>query len=80
MTGIPMSGVIGGPLSGWILHSLSGAHGLAGWQWLFLLEALPSLVMGIAVIAYLDNGIKHAKWLSAIGKGAARGNIAEDSK
>jgi MFS family permease len=32
MTGIPMSGVLGGPLSGWIMHSLSGVHGLAGWQ------------------------------------------------
>ena len=49
MTGIPMSGVIGGPLSGWILHAMSGVHGWAGWQWLFLLEALPSLVMGFAV-------------------------------
>ena len=79
MTGIPMSGVIGGPLSGWILQALSGAHGLAGWQWLFLLEALPSLVMGIAVIAYLDDGIKGAKWLSPSEKTMLARNIAADS-
>src|SRR5579863_6075196 len=41
MTGIPISGVIGGPLSGWILHSMGGVSGLAGWQWLFLIEAIP---------------------------------------
>src|SRR5467141_4254044 len=44
MTGIPVAGVIGGPISGWILTAMAGVHGLAGWQWLFLLEALPSLV------------------------------------
>ena len=80
MTGIPMSGVIGGPLSGWILHAMSGVHGWAGWQWLFLLEALPSLVMGFAVIAYLDNGIKDAKWLSDDEKRLLMDNIAADER
>jgi D-galactonate transporter len=80
MTGIPMSGVIGGPLSGWILHALSGAHGLAGWQWLFLIEAIPSLVMGFLVIAYLDDGITHAKWLSASEKTMLARNIAADNE
>jgi D-galactonate transporter len=80
MTGIPMSGVIGGPLSGWILHALSGAQGLAGWQWLFLIEAIPSLVMGFLVIAYLDDGITHAKWLSASEKAMLARNIAADNE
>ena len=80
MTGIPMSGVIGGPLSGWILHAMSGVHGWAGWQWLFLLEALPSLVMGFAVIAYLDNGIKDAHWLSENEKRLLMDNIAADER
>src|ERR1043166_1656451 len=43
MTGIPVAGVIGGPISGWVLKGMAGAYGLAGWQWLFLIEALPSL-------------------------------------
>ena len=80
MTGIPMSGVIGGPLSGWILHALSGVHGLAGWQWLFLVEAVPSLVMGVAVILYLDNGIKDAHWLSDAEKRVLEDNIAADAQ
>ncbi|HXO86372.1 MAG TPA: MFS transporter, partial [Gemmatimonadales bacterium] len=65
MTGIPIAGVIGGPLSGWILKTMAGVHGLAGWQWLFLLEALPSFVLGVAVLAWLDDGIARARWLAA---------------
>ena len=79
MTAIPMSGIIGGVLSGWILHSLSGAHGLAGWQWLFLVEAVPSLVMGAAVIAFLDNGIRDARWLSDAEKRLLADNVAADA-
>ncbi|HEY0234639.1 MAG TPA: MFS transporter [Afipia sp.] len=80
MTGIPMAGVIGGPLSGWIMQSMGGAHGLAAWQWLFLIEALPSVVLGIAVLLYLDNGIEKAKWLSSQEKAILARNVALDSK
>jgi D-galactonate transporter len=80
MTGIPVAGVIGGPMSGWILKAMAGVHGLAGWQWLFLLEAVPSLVLGVAVLAYLDNGIAGARWLAAEEKEILAGRIAEDQK
>jgi len=80
MTGIPVAGVIGGPLSGWILKTMAGVHGLAGWQWLFLLEALPSLVLGVAVLAYLDDGIARARWLSADEKGILAARIAQDQQ
>lgn len=79
MTGIPISGVIGGPLSGWILHSMSGAQGLAGWQWLFLIEAIPSLVLGVFVILMLDKGIEQAKWLTDTEKETLIANIKADS-
>ena len=80
MTGIPVAGVIGGPISGWILGAMAGVHGLAGWQWLFLLEALPSLVLGVAVLLYLDDGIARARWLAADEKEILASRIAEDQK
>jgi len=79
MTGIPIAGVIGGPLSGWILSNLSGAYGLAGWQWMFLVEALPSLVLGGVILACLDNGIDRASWLSDADKAVLRRNIERDN-
>ena len=80
MTGIPVAGVIGGPLSGWILVSMSGVQGLAGWQWMFLIEALPSLVLGGVVLAFLDNGIDRASWLTGGEKAALQRNIARDGQ
>lgn len=62
MTAIPISGVIGGPISGALL-GLSGSLGLTGWQWLFLLEGLPAVVLGFAVLRYLPDGPENAAWL-----------------
>jgi D-galactonate transporter len=64
MTGVAISGVIGGPLSGYIMSRMAGVSGLAGWQWLFLLEGIPSLAMGVAVFFYLPDRIETAAWLS----------------
>ena len=64
LTGIPVSGVIGGPLSGWILHAFAGVNGWPGWKWLFLIEGLPSLVAGIIALFWLTNGIRSAHWLT----------------
>ena len=64
LTGIPISGVVGGPLSGWIMQTFQGVNGWAGWQWLFLLEALPAFLAGVVALFYLTDDIHHAKWLS----------------
>jgi ACS family phthalate transporter-like MFS transporter len=64
MMSIPISGLIGGPISGWIMRSLPGVYGLQGWQWLFLIEGLPTVLLGIAAFFYLDELPKSAKWLS----------------
>ena len=64
MTAIALSGVIGGPLSGWVMQSMPGVYGLAGWQWMFVIEAIPSLVLGLATIAYLQDRVHDAKWLT----------------
>jgi MFS family permease len=59
---IPISGIIGAPISGFLL-SLSGFGGLAGWRWLYILEGLPALLLAPAVLGYLRDSPKEAKWL-----------------
>jgi D-galactonate transporter len=78
MIGIPFAGVIGGPLSGWIMNAFNGTHGWSGWQWLFLLEAIPSMVLGIITLFYLPNSIRASKWLSEEEKQILEENIAKD--
>lgn len=63
MFAVPVSTVIGSPMSGYLLN-LHGALGLEGWQWIFLLEALPALVMAAAVFFYLTNTPSEARWLN----------------
>lgn len=79
MIGIPFAGVVGGPLSGWILNAMHGAHGMAGWQWLFLIEAVPSLVLGVVTIFYLPDSIRAASWLSNEEKQLLEENIAKEN-
>ena len=67
MTAVPVSGVIGGPLSGALL-SLNGLFGLAGWQWLFLVEGIPAILLGIIVLVYLTDRPETAHWLSSTEK------------
>jgi len=80
MTAIAFSGVVGGPLSGWIMESFSGKHGLDGWQWLFLIEGLPALVLGIAAYFYLDDSVAEATWLSKEEKVVLQSRLAADAK
>ena len=76
---IAVSGVIGNPISGTIMDFLSGAMKLAGWQWLFLAEGIPSIIVGFWVIYYLNSSIEEAKWLTAKEKALLAENlIAED--
>jgi len=63
-SGIVVAGVIVGPLSGWILTTLNGYGGLAGWQWIFLLEGLPSCVMASICFFMLSDSPEKASWLS----------------
>ncbi|MBI5382261.1 MAG: MFS transporter [Opitutae bacterium] len=65
VSAVAISGVIGNPISGLIMDTMSGWLGLAGWQWLFVTEGLPSVVVGVWVYFYLDSGIAEAKWLDA---------------
>ena len=80
MTAIALSGVIGGPLSGWIMQSFDGHNGWAGWQWMFLVEGIPSILVGIWVLLYLDDRISHAKWLTADERALLERNIAAEDQ
>jgi len=62
MFAIPISTVIGAPISGLVL-GLEGVGGLHGWQWMFLIEAFPALIMTFAVLHYLTDRPVDAKWL-----------------
>jgi D-galactonate transporter len=64
MTAICVSGIISGPLSGAILSSMSGLLGYQGWQWMFLLEGLPSVIAGWFAYVYLTDRPEQASWLT----------------
>src|SRR5471030_2791740 len=64
MVAIPAAGLIGSPISGAIL-GMSGVMGLAGWQWIFLLEAVPTMLAGIAAFTFLADKPNDARWLNA---------------
>ena len=62
MVSIPLASAIGGPLGG-VLLSLNGRLGLAGWQWLFVAEGVPSIVLGVLVLFTLTDRPSQAVWL-----------------
>ncbi|MFM0339396.1 MFS transporter [Paraburkholderia fungorum] len=60
----PIGGIVGGPVSAWLMTSLAGKAGLAGWQWMFLAEGLPCIVLGILTLFLLSNRPADARWLT----------------
>jgi MFS family permease len=80
MVGIPMAGIIGGPLSGSIMALTHGTLGWHGWKWMFLLEAVPAFIVGVACMFYLDSRVRDAKWLSEQEKQIVERDIALESQ
>ena len=80
MSGIPVAGILGNPLSGWIMDAFHGTTGMHGWQWMFVIEAVPAVLIGLATLAYLDNGIAKAKWLTDGEKKLLEDEIVADQK
>ncbi|CAG9203511.1 Putative tartrate transporter [Paraburkholderia sabiae] len=66
--GMPITGVLGGPLSGLIMSHMEGLGGMHGWQWLFLVEGLPTVLLGVLLYRMLPDRPSHARWLNDAGK------------
>ena len=71
MIGIPLSVVFGGPLSGWLL-GFEGHLGLHGWQWMYLAEGLPAMILGFVVLGFLTDKPADAHWLTSEQRNMAR--------
>lgn len=65
---LPIAGTIGSPVSGFLMSALEGVLDYRGWQWLLLVEGLPSVALGILAYFYLDDGPATASWLTAAEK------------
>ncbi len=75
MVANPAAGIIGGPLAGWILTATNNAHGIAGWRYLFLIEGLPAIILGVTAFFYLPRGPQSATWLTADEKARIRRDL-----
>jgi len=80
MSAIPISGLLGSPLSGWMMEFFADHHGLAGWQWMFLLQGIPTVVLGLLVYVLLNDGIQQAKWLSGEEKQLLLADLSDDER
>jgi MFS family permease len=76
---IPISGIVGAPISGYLL-ALDGTLGLQGWQWLYIVEALPAILLAPAVLAFFQDTPKDAKWLPEDGRNWLVERMAREKK
>ena len=77
---VPMAGVIGGPLSGGILELFHDAAGQRGWQWMFLIEGAPVMLLGLVVLKRLPDSFEHVSWLDAGQKQHLREQLASEEQ
>jgi nitrate/nitrite transporter NarK len=78
MSAVPVSGMVAGPISGWILATMSGAGHLSAWQWLFLLEGIPSVLVGLVTLFFLTDRPSKARWLAEDEKSLVLRGLEED--
>jgi len=80
MAASPLVWMLGGPLSGALLQFMDQRGGLAGWQWLFLLEGLPAVVLGAVTLACLTDRPQEANWLSPEERAWLVGQLASETR
>lgn len=77
---VPLAGVVGGPVSGAILAFMHDTGGLRGWQWMFLLEGAPVVLLGLVVLAVLPEHFEKVRWLSDQQKASLRAQFGEEEQ
>ena len=80
MTSFAIAGAVGGPIAGAIMNGMQDVGHLANWQWLFILEGIPSVIAGFFVLAWLPEKPENAKWLSVAEQRAVSAAVAEESQ
>jgi ACS family tartrate transporter-like MFS transporter len=80
MTAVPLSTVIGGPVSGALLQQLHGLGGIAGWRWLFLIEGVPAVLLGIVALLFLTDHPKDAAWLTPSERRALEERLTQEGQ
>ena len=76
----PLSIVLGSPISGWIIHAMGGQASLANWQWLFLLEGIPSVLIGLLALFIIVDKPQDARWLTEREKQLVLADLAADNR
>lgn len=76
---VPLSGLLGGPISGWIMEYFHNVQGIAGWKWLFIIQGTPSLLIGLLVFWLLPDRIDTAHWLNSEEKALIAERLREDA-
>jgi len=79
MVAIPVAGLIGGPVSGWIMSAFDGWQGWSGWRWMFLFEAIPAALFGILVPFVLNSRVEEAGWLTDAEKAVIERDLSQDA-
>ncbi|SAK94740.1 MFS transporter [Caballeronia temeraria] len=62
---LPVATIVGAPLSGWVLESMNGVMKFSGWQWMFVIEGLPAVALGLVVLAFLPDRPGNVRWLTS---------------
>ncbi|KDP87893.1 MFS transporter [Cupriavidus sp. SK-3] len=79
MSASAIAGVLGGPIAGWIMTSMAGVNGMHGWQWLFVLEGIPSVLAGVVAFFYMTDRPEQARWLNTEEKRVIREGLERDN-
>ena len=79
MSASGIAGVIGGPLAGTVMNGLHGVNGWSGWQWVFLIEGIPSIIAAVVTWFYLTDRPSEAKWLTPVQRKLVEDDLARDA-